>query len=231
MQETTLGIPYLEYGDDPDIPLISKGIADAATLLTGQDRARLDTLTQQTGGDPSTSIIDPIIGLPTSPNDGQIAYVAAGAATRWTVQYDEATNLWILVGGNPLIVRIDGVATRTNTSDNGYTDPNTGTVGPQATPPLDGTYLYRLSARIDAAADGQEAAMGLKIGAAAVDDDAAITGYNDRYETVTGPLRSTGAITTADVLLCRYRNNGSAQPANFQNRVLEYIPQTLAAAS
>ena len=143
-----------------------------------------------------------VTALPASPVDGQEVYYAAspGSGVLWHLRYRSGASgsyKWEFLGGPPLHLDTETLFSTTSTS---YT-----ATGIAITAPLAGDYDIELFGLGDASAEGQQAWLTVKLGAAAASDAEAIAWRDDDFQSNMRRMRRVGLAANAS-LACHLRS-------------------------
>jgi hypothetical protein len=192
-------------------PLLSAEYGNVLQLLSG-DGMYVPGLTQQGGA-----------AFPSSPPAGTQVGIAAGVGVEWTFRYDPgsgAVHKWEFIGGGAMYAVNDSTANFTPAGSNAWHD--SPTPGPDVIPILDGVYLVTFGARINPAASGNQAQVGLSIaGADPADSNVAV---NAQGNSISVSRQCQVTITANQRLRLQYRDAAATGTNFFDNRFISAIP-------
>jgi hypothetical protein len=174
-----------------------------------------------------------VTALPSSPSDGDPIAVriptGASGSGFWRFIYDASETSafkWLFTGGAALYARRNNSGTISPSGlDNWVTLSATDAAGPSVVLPFSGYYNGHFGARVDSAADGAIARVGISVqGSDPSATDEAVNA-NSRTTSIMGthdPMaNSYGA---GDTLRLMYRCSGSTGTATFQERWMSVLP-------
>lgn len=195
--------------------------------LARTDTYPLDFTIQEQTAQAPIQVMSPqrVTALPVTPYDGQEIYFVVDGAKDiiWHLVYSVTTLKWAFLGGAPLTSVIDAVQTLNLTAN--YTD--LGTVGPDVTVPVAGTYLveFGYTGRHSVAGQTIRASFS-RGGTAAVDADD--TDYDAQGASLFIPVsrsRPDVALIAGAVVRMKYKT--SSNTATYANRWLKVTPQRI----
>jgi hypothetical protein len=161
--------------------------------------------------------------FPTGTPDGTRVKHRPATGVSWTFQNEPssgATYKWEFIGGGWLYSVNDATANFSPAGSNAWHD--SPTPGPDIIPPFDGVYQVHFGARVNPAASGNQAQIGVSIGGAdPADSNVAVNGQGNSIS-VSRMIQV--SITANQRLRLQYRDAAPSGTNAFDNRFIAVIP-------